>query len=156
MIMSACGLERVGLQHRINQYIGSKDGGILHAVGQGALGLEIRKGDEKVLELLNKLADKKSTLACLAERALLYTLEGGCTVPIGVETEWIDEAQGVLQMRGIVVSLDGTQSAQDSVDATVKTNEEAKALGEELAARLVKAGAGSILSEINANRPAKE
>ncbi|KAK1255309.1 hypothetical protein MKX08_009304 [Trichoderma sp. CBMAI-0020] len=156
MIMSACGLERVGLQHRISQYIGSKDGGILHAVGQGALGLEIRKGDEKVLELLNKLADRKSTLACLAERALLYTLEGGCTVPIGVETEWIDEVQGVLQMRGIVVSLDGTQSAQDSVDAIVKTNEEAKALGEELAAKLVKAGADAILSEINANRPAKE
>lgn len=156
MIMSACGLERVGLQHRISQYIGSKDGGILHAVGQGALGLEIRKGDEKVLELLNRLADRKSTLACLAERALLYTLEGGCTVPIGVETEWIDEAQGILQMRGIVVSLDGTQSAQDSVDATVKTNDEAKALGEELAAKLVKAGADAILSEINANRPAKE
>jgi hydroxymethylbilane synthase len=145
MIMSAAGLERVGLQHRINQYIG----GILHAVGQGALGLEIRKGDEKVLELLNKLADRKSTLACLAERALLYTLEGGCTVPIGVETEWIDEAQGILQMRGIVVSLDGTQSAQDSVDAAVTTNEE-------LAAKLVKAGADTILREINANRPAKD
>ncbi|KAL7901640.1 porphobilinogen deaminase, dipyromethane cofactor binding domain-containing protein [Trichoderma sp. SZMC 28014] len=156
MIMSACGLERVGLQHRISQYIGSKDGGIYHAVGQGALGLEIRRGDEKVLELLNRLADRKSTLACLAERALLYTLEGGCTVPIGVETEWIDEAQGILQMRGIVVSLDGTQSAQDSVDATVKTNEEAKALGEELAAKLVKGGADDILREINANRPAKE
>lgn len=156
MIMSACGLERLGLQHRISQYIGSKDGGIYHAVGQGALGLEIRKGDEQVLELLNKLADRKSTLACLAERALLYTLEGGCTVPIGVETEWIDEAQGILQLRGIVVSLDGTQCAQDSVDATVKTNDEAKAVGEELAAKLVKGGADAILREINATRPAKE
>ncbi|KAL6904981.1 porphobilinogen deaminase, dipyromethane cofactor binding domain-containing protein [Trichoderma evansii] len=156
MIMSAAGLERLGLQHRINQYIGSKDGGILHAVGQGALGLEIRKGDEKVLELLNQLADQKSTLACLAERALLYTLEGGCTVPIGVETEWIDEAQHILQMRGIVVSLDGTQSVQDSVEATVKTNDEARAFGEELAAKLVKAGADEILREINVNRPPKD
>ncbi|PTB40934.1 uncharacterized protein TrAFT101_006083 [Trichoderma asperellum] len=156
MIMSAAGLERLGLQHRINQYIGSKDGGILHAVGQGALGLEIRKGDAKVLELLNQLADKKSTLACLAERALLYTLEGGCTVPIGVETEWIDEAKHILQMRGIVVSLDGTQSVQDSVDAIVKTNDEATALGEELAAKLVKGGADAILREINVNRPPKD
>ncbi|RFU78699.1 porphobilinogen deaminase [Trichoderma arundinaceum] len=156
MIMSAAGLERVGLKHRINQYIGSKDGGILHAVGQGALGLEIRKGDEKILELLNKLGDQKSTLACLAERALLYTLEGGCSVPIGVETEWVDEAQHLLRMRAIVVSLDGTQSVQDSIDAAVNTNDEATTLGQELAERLVKAGADAILKEINTDRPPKD
>ncbi|KAL7939900.1 porphobilinogen deaminase-like protein [Trichoderma chlorosporum] len=156
MIMSAAGLERVGLKHRINQYLGSKDGGILHAVGQGALGLEIRKGDAKILELLDKLADEKSTLACLAERSLLYTLEGGCTVPIGVETEWIDESKRVLRMRAIVVSLDGTESVEDSIDATVNTNDEAKTLGRELAERLVKAGADAILKEINANRPPKD
>ncbi|KAL6702185.1 porphobilinogen deaminase-like protein [Trichoderma pleuroticola] len=156
MIMSAAGLERVGLKHRINQYLGSKDGGIFHAVGQGALGLEIRKGDTKVLELLDKLADEKSTLACLAERSLLYTLEGGCTVPIGVETEWVDESNHVLRMRAIVVSLDGTQSVEDSIDAAVKTNDEAGKLGQELAERLVKAGADVILKEINATRPPKD
>ncbi|QYS97465.1 Hydroxymethylbilane synthase [Trichoderma simmonsii] len=156
MIMSAAGLERVGLKHRINQYLGSKDGGIFHAVGQGALGLEIRKGDTKVLELLDKLADEKSTLACLAERSLLYTLEGGCTVPIGVETEWVDEANHVLRMRAIVVSLDGTESVEDSIDAAVKTNDEARKFGQELAERLVKAGADAILKEINATRPPKD
>ncbi|KAH0530810.1 hypothetical protein TsFJ059_005393 [Trichoderma semiorbis] len=156
MIMSAAGLERVGLKHRISQYLGSKDGGIFHAVGQGALGLEIRKGDTKVLELLDKLADEKSTLACLAERSLLYTLEGGCTVPIGVETEWVDEPNHVLRMRAIVVSLDGTQSVEDSIDAAVKTNDEARKLGQELAERLVKAGADAILKEINATRPPKD
>ncbi|KAL5091738.1 hypothetical protein Trisim1_002550 [Trichoderma cf. simile WF8] len=156
MIMSAAGLERVGLKHRINQYLGSKDGGIFHAVGQGALGLEIRKGDTKVLELLDKLADEKSTLACLAERSLLYTLEGGCTVPIGVETEWMDESNHVLRMRAIVVSLDGTQSVEDSIDAAVKSNDEARKFGQELAERLVKAGADTILKEINATRPPKD
>ena len=75
MVISARGLERVGLGHRIKQYLGSKDGGILHAVGQGALGLEIRKGDTKTLDLLNQLVDQKSSLACLAERALMRTLE---------------------------------------------------------------------------------
>lgn len=156
MIMSAAGLERVGLKHRINQYLGSKDGGILHAVGQGALGLEIRKGDEEVLRLLDRLADEKSTLACLAERALLYTLEGGCTVPIGVETEWVGEGARVLRMRAIVVSLDGTRSVEDSIDAAVSTNDEARGLGKELAERLVKAGADAILKEIVANRPPKD
>ncbi|KAJ4208547.1 hypothetical protein NW767_001654 [Fusarium falciforme] len=156
MIMSACGLQRVGLGHRITQYLGSKDGGIYHAVGQGALGFEIRKGDTQTLELLNQLVDQKSTLACLAERALLRTLEGGCTVPIGVETEWVDESQLLLRMRAIVVSLDGSQSVQDTMDATVQNDDEATALGRDLAARLAKGGASEILKEINANRPPKD
>lgn len=156
MVMSAAGLERVGLKHRINQYLGSKDGGIFHAVGQGALGLEIRKGDSKTLDLLKQLVDQKSALTCLAERALMRTLEGGCSVPIGVETEWVDQSQYLLRMRAIVVSVDGSQSAQDTIDATVQTDDEATALGQELAARLVKAGADAILGEINANRPPKD
>lgn len=157
MIMSAAGLERVGLKHRITQYLGSKDGGILHAVGQGALGLEIRKGDAAVLELLNQLVDQKSTLACLAERALMRTLEGGCSVPIGVETEWLGQPQdSVLRMRAIVVSLDGSQSVEDAIDATVQTNDEATALGKRLAASLVEAGADAILKDVNTNRPSKD
>ncbi|BCS17518.1 porphobilinogen deaminase [Aspergillus puulaauensis] len=155
MVMSAAGLERIGLQHRITQYMGSKDGGILHAVGQGALGLEIRRGDTRTLEFLNQLSDRKSTLACLAERALLRTLEGGCTVPIGVETEWVDDAQGLLKISAIVVSLDGTETVQDTIEATIRNEEEATALGDELASRLVKQGAGSILAAINADRPPK-
>ncbi|KAB8210848.1 porphobilinogen deaminase, dipyromethane cofactor binding domain-containing protein [Aspergillus parasiticus] len=154
MVMSAAGLERVGLKHRINQYLGSKDGGILHAVGQGALGLEIRKGDRKMQELLGQLADRDSTLACLAERSLMRTLDGGCSVPIGVETEWV--AAGDLSIHAIVVSLDGTQSVEDTIVSNVKTVDEATALGKELAARLVKAGAGEILNNINADRPPKE
>jgi hydroxymethylbilane synthase len=160
MIMSAAGLERVGLKHRITQYLGSKDGGILHAVGQGALGLEVRKGDRAVLELLGPLADHRSTLACLAERALMRALEGGCSVPIGVETEWLGQPQGasssVLRMRAIVVSLDGTQSVADAIDATVQTDDEAEAVGKELAAKLVEAGADAILKDINVNRPSKD
>ncbi|KOC13185.1 porphobilinogen deaminase [Aspergillus flavus AF70] len=154
MVMSAAGLERVGLEHRISQYLGSKDGGILHAVGQGALGLEIRKGDRKMQELLGQLADQHSTLACLAERSLMRTLEGGCSAPIGVETEWI--SAGDLSIHAIVVSLDGTKSVEDTIVSNVKTVEEATALGKELAARLVKAGAGEILNNINANRPPKD
>ena len=156
MVMSAAGLERIGLKHRINQYLSSKDGGILHAVGQGALGLETRKGDSRNLDLLNQLVDQKSTLACLAERALMRTLEGGCSVPIGVETEWIRQSQDLLRMRAIVVSLDGAQSVQDSIDSAVQTDDEATALGEEMATSLVRAGADAILKGINANRPSKD
>jgi hydroxymethylbilane synthase len=105
-------------------------------------------------ELLNQLADHKSTLACLAERSLMRTLEGGCSVPIGVETEWIQS--DILRMSAVVVSLDGSQNVQDSVEARLQTIEEANSLGEELADKLVQAGAEAILKDINTNRPAKE
>ncbi|RAL09900.1 putative porphobilinogen deaminase Hem3 [Aspergillus homomorphus CBS 101889] len=154
MVMSAAWLERIGLQSRISQYLGSKDGGIFHAVGQGALGLEIRRGDAHMQELLNRLADTKSTLACLAERSLMRTLEGGCSVPIGVETEWVQPDQ--LRISAIVVSLDGSKSVEDTLEARIATTCEAEVLAQNLAARLAQAGAGAILNDINANRPAKD
>ncbi|KAL4746959.1 porphobilinogen deaminase, dipyromethane cofactor binding domain-containing protein [Aspergillus terricola var. indicus] len=160
MVMSAAGLERVGLQHRISQYLGWKDGGIFYAVGQGALGLEIRKGDAQMQALLARLADRRCTLACLAERSLMRTLEGGCSVPIGVETEWLQPQQGQaddrLQMTAIVVSLDGSYSVQETIEARIRTEDEATALGQDLAGKLVEAGAEAILKDINANRPAKD
>ncbi|KAI2787943.1 Porphobilinogen deaminase [Penicillium oxalicum] len=154
MIMSAAGLQRVNLGHRINEYLQSSTGGMYHAVGQGALGLEIRRGDTKMHELLNQLADHQSTLACLAERSLLRTLEGGCSVPVGVETEWVES--DTLHMRSIVVSLDGSESVREHVEARLSTAEEAELLGQQLAAKLVKAGAQTILDTIVINRPAKE
>lgn len=157
MIMSAAGLERLGLKYRINQYLGSKDGGFFHAVGQGALGLEIRKGDSKTLEFVNQLGDRKSTLACLAERSLLRTLEGGCSVPIGVETEWVGQPDGeMLRMRAIVVSLDGTECVESSMDVALQTNDEATLMGRELAAKLVEGGAVAILNAIVSDRPSKD
>lgn len=157
MVVSAAGLLRMGLGHRITQYLGSRDGGILYAVGQGALGIEVRRGDEETLELLRPLVDGKTTLEGLAERSLLRTLEGGCSVPIGVETEWLgDEEDRVLRMKAIVVSLDGSRSIEDSVDGEVRSADAAEAFGHRLAERMLQAGADVILKEINADRPLKE
>ncbi|KAK9856559.1 porphobilinogen deaminase [Penicillium brevicompactum] len=154
MIMSAAGLQRLGLQDRIDQYLGSNNGGIFHAVGQGALGLEIRKGDVSMQKLLEPLSDQKSTLACLAERELLRTLEGGCSVPIGVETEWVDSDK--LKLAAIVVSLDGSQSVEQTLIATVQGVDEAGALGKYMAIMLIEDGAEGILKGITANRPSKD
>lgn len=157
MVISAAGLARIGRPDRIAQYLGTKNGGIMHAVGQGALGLEIRKGDERMLALLNRLVDEKSTLACLAERALLRTLEGGCSVPIGVETEWLQgAAEPILKMDACVVSIDGSQNVEAQLERSVRTTAEAETFGKELAERLMKAGAGEILKAIKQDRPMKE
>jgi len=124
---------------------------MLHAVGQGALAIEIREGDKKVMGILSELQNEESSLAGLAERSLMRTLEGGCSVPIGVETTWIEK--GKLLMKAIVVSLDGTESVEAERLDEILTEESADDFGRTLAADLVSKGASKILEAINLNRP---
>ncbi|KAL2006181.1 hypothetical protein VTN00DRAFT_9835 [Thermoascus crustaceus] len=154
LILAAAGLLRLGLEDRISQYLDSKNGGMLHAVGQGALGIEIRKDDKAVREMLEKIGHNQTTLACFAERSLLKTLEGGCSAPLGVETEWVQGSDGKpkLRMRSIVVSVDGTESAEVEVDGDVDSPEAAEAFGVRVAKELVAKGAGMILEVIQRNK----
>jgi hydroxymethylbilane synthase len=93
LVLAAAGLRRLQLGHRIAQLLDARDGALLHAVGQGALAVEVRAGDARVRELVRPLVHVPTMLACLAERSLMRTLEGGCSVPIGVETEWADDGR---------------------------------------------------------------
>lgn len=153
LILAAAGLLRMDLGGRITQYLDSKTpgGGMLHAVGQGALAIEIREGDETVMSILSDLVNQESTLAGTAERSLMRTLEGGCSVPIGVETTWIEK--GKLLMKAIVVSLDGTESVESERLDEILTPEDADQFGRTLAQDLVEKGAAKILEAINLNRP---
>lgn len=153
LILAAAGLLRMDWGHRLTQYLDSKTegGGMLHAVGQGALAIEIREGDQRVLDVIGKLVDEKSSLAGTAERSLMRTLEGGCSVPIGVETTWIEK--GKLLMKAIVVSLDGTESVEAERLDEVLSAEDADEFGWKLAQDLVEKGAAKILEAINLNRP---
>lgn len=152
LILAAAGLKRLDLGHRITQLLDSQNGGLLHAVGQGALGVEIREGDERTIGLLAKLSHRPTTLACLAERSLMRTLEGGCSVPIGVETGWKEGHGHVLIMRAIVVSLDGKEAVEAEMELEVDTDEQADEYGRTMAKRLVDKGAGEILRKITLNR----
>lgn len=93
--IAVAGLDRLGLSSRISSYLSKDNGGMLHAVGQGALGIETRKGDKRTIELLSRIGCDRSTRQALAERQLMRTLEGGCSVPIGVETEWVTKKSDV-------------------------------------------------------------
>lgn len=179
IILAAAGLKRMGLDSRISQYLSSTSGGMLHAVGQGALGIEIRKGDDSTKALLNKVQCERTTRACSAERALLRALEGGCSVPIGVETSWrggkgvaigaqpakdydihgnaVEEEEPdindqELVLRTLVVSVDGTESVEYEVARKVRSAEDAEAMGREAALVLVEKGAGKILEKINVEK----
>ncbi|OOF97455.1 hypothetical protein ASPCADRAFT_206288 [Aspergillus carbonarius ITEM 5010] len=156
LILAAAGLLRLDLGDRITSYLDSKNGGMLYAVGQGALGIEIRKDDHVVHDMLKNIGNNKTTFACLAERSLLRTLEGGCSAPLGVESEWIQDAEGLskLRMRSIVVSVDGKESAEVEVDGAVDTPEAAEKFGVTVAKALVEKGADKILEEIQRNKQA--
>ena len=109
IVLAVAGLERLDMADRISQVIPAEVS--LHAVGQGALGIECRDGDQEVLEVLQALVDVESTRRCLAERAFLRQLEGGCQVPIGVNSEVISGADGdTVKLTGMVAKQPKTHS----------------------------------------------
>ncbi|CAK7566864.1 MAG: porphobilinogen deaminase [Sporothrix epigloea] len=152
IILAAAGLKRMNLDVRISQYLDDSTSGTLYAVGQGALGVEIREGDEQTLALLKPIIHKPTMLECLAERAVMRQLEGGCSVPIGVECKWTGEDKNTLELKATVVSLDGKHAVDSSASQHVTTVEEADALGRQVADIMVHQGAQSILDVINKNR----
>ncbi|MBE9003504.1 hydroxymethylbilane synthase [Fortiea sp. LEGE XX443] len=140
LILAAAGLQRLGMGDRVHQVIPKEIS--LHAVGQGALGIECRSDDKELISLLKAIEHPETRDRCLAERAFLRDLEGGCQVPIGVNTE-IDD--GNLTLTGVVASVDGQKLVKDTVSGTVSN---AEALGTELANRLRQQGAQEILEQI--------
>ncbi|KAF2264850.1 porphobilinogen deaminase [Lojkania enalia] len=181
IILAAAGLKRLGMEDRISQYLSSDSGGMLYAVGQGALAIEIRKNDHVMKDMLFNVKCERTTRACSAERALLRTLEGGCSVPIGVETSWRRWTSGVaigaepakdydrngkaieldhkenindqeLVLKTVVVSVDGKDSVEHETARRVTTVEEAEALGRDVAKVLIGNGADKILEKISAEK----
>ena len=140
LILAFAGLHRLGMSDRIHQIIPPEIS--LHAVGQGALGIECRAGDNNILNLLKSLEHTATAQRCYAERAFLRELEGGCQVPIGVNTQ-IEGEQ--LTLTGLVASLDGKKLVKDIVTGATA---DAEQIGIELAQKLRKQGAQEILDQI--------
>ncbi|MBD2068070.1 hydroxymethylbilane synthase [Leptolyngbya sp. FACHB-671] len=140
IILAVAGLQRLGMGDRIHQVLSPEVS--LHAVGQGALGIECRAEDNEILSLLKALEHPPTAYRCYAERSFLRELEGGCQVPIGVNTS----LQGdTLTLTGIVASLDGQTLVKDTLTGTA---DQAEQLGIDLANRLKQQGAQEILNEI--------
>ena len=140
IILAVAGLKRLDMGDRIQQVVPAEIS--LHAVGQGALGIECRSGDDEILTVIKSLEHLPTAQRCYAERAFLRELEGGCQVPIGVNT--VIEGD-TLTLTGIVASLDGQTLVKDSIAGTVDTANE---MGTTLAKRAKAAGAQEILDAI--------
>jgi len=147
IILARAGVERL----KLNKYISSiiKTEIMLPAVGQGALGIEIRADNKIVNEIVKSIHHENTYKAVLAERALLKTLEGGCQVPIGAFAEI---KQSGLFIDALVGSLDGSITFRKKIRGS-KNNPEV--LGRKLANDLLRAGAKIILDEIYRTARAK-
>jgi hydroxymethylbilane synthase len=155
VVLAAAGLIRLDLGGRITQYLDSENGGMLYAVGQGAIGIENRSPDDRVQSMLSLVDHKETHLAIAAERSLLRTIEGGCSAPLGVETTWVKQGDGqtALQLKAIVVSTDGKQKSEIEMTEVVTSKEEAEQFGTSAASELLRRGADQILAEIKAKKP---
>ncbi len=147
LILAKSGMVRLGMGHRITADLTPPT--LFHAVSQGALAIEIRGDDTEALKLCEAITHKETQIRCLAERACLRVLEGGCSVPVGVDSTFED---GTLILTGCVTSLDGSEHVEHTLKEPVSSVVEAEAVGERLAKILVGSGAGKILDDINIDR----
>ena len=140
ILLARAGVERLKLHKYISSFIEVDE--ILPAVGQGALGIEIKTDNLFADEIIKSIHHQNTYIEVLAERALLKTLEGGCQVPIGA---FAKVQPNGLTLDALVGSLDGTITFRKKTRGS-KYNPEL--LGKNLAKDLLNAGAKNILNEI--------
>jgi len=147
LILALAGLTRMGCAYRVSRVLGEDDNW-LHAVGQGALAVEVRADDSRVKEIVGALEHPPTRAATDAERAFLRELEGGCQVPVGVLTSALPD--GRLRLSGMVAGLCGSPFYEGEETGPA---EEASTLGGRLARRLIAEGADAVLKDIRSQCP---
>jgi hydroxymethylbilane synthase len=140
VILAAAGITRLGWSDRITHYVSDEQ--MVSAVGQGAIGIEIREDDEFMQDACARLADADTMLCVGAERVVMRTLEGGCQVPIGAYARLVD---GMLVMDGVVGSVDGTEILRAHVEGDATGPD---GLAHLLVDELLALGAAEILAEV--------
>jgi hydroxymethylbilane synthase len=145
IVLAAAGLRRLGWEREITEYLAPEMS--LPAIGQGALGIEGRRDDVFVRDVLSRLEHAPTRTTVMAERALLHRLQGGCQVPIAAHAT-IAGAEVVLE--GLVASVDGKEVIRDRVTGTA---DDPGSMGIQLAERLLARGGDRILQAIYGKVP---
>ncbi len=139
LILAAAGLHRLGLAERITALLPVDLS--VPAPGQGALGIEARADDERVLGCLSAIDDPATHHAVIAERHFLDALGGGCQTPCGAHA--VPEGSSLV-LTVAIASPDGTEMITRTAVGPAR---ESAALGADLAAALLASGAGRLLAE---------
>ena len=144
IVVAAAGLNRLSFRDKITQYFSPDI--MLPAIGQGALGLELRRDDEKTRGILAFLDHYPTRATVEAERSFLVELGGGCELPVAALAQFDDES---IHLDALVANLDGSRIFRDAIEGPA---DKAGELGTTLASTLLDAGAQQILDEIYGKR----
>ena len=140
VILAAAGITRMGWVARVSQFLPLEV--LLPAVGQGALGIETRRGDARCRDAVTFLHDSATFCEVGAERAFLKGLGGGCQLPIA---GFAKKSGGEIALEGLVGSLDGRMVVRHQVKGPAAAF---MALGEGLAERILTEGGRALLDEV--------
>jgi hydroxymethylbilane synthase len=140
IVVAAAGLLRMGWEERISDIIPPEI--CLPAVGQGALGVEMRREDAVAQALFQPLTSATTQAAVTAERSYLAHLQGGCQVPIAA---WATAEAGQLRLRGMICGADGVTMLRGERWGLLHAPEQ---LGKDLAEELLRRGGDVILRDI--------
>jgi hydroxymethylbilane synthase len=140
IVLAAAGLNRLGMADRITALLSPEQ--MLPAIGQGALGIELRRDDDELFAVLSFLNHPATVTAVAAERSFLQRLEGGCQVPIGAHATIEGDT---VTLTGLIASVDGREILQDRISGPPA---EAAGLGTTLADKLLAMGGRKILDDV--------
>ncbi len=139
-VLACAGLDRLGFSDRIAERVDAAT--MLPAIGQGALAIEARRDDARVVAVCRSLSDHAAEVTVAAERALLAGLGVGCRTPVAGHATLDGDR---LTVRGMVGRPDASEILTDLVSGSAS---DARRLGSELARRLIASGAARILAEL--------
>lgn len=141
IILAAAGLIRLELGGRIRNFISADDS--IPAVGQGALGIEIKSDRTDLISVLAPLNHTDTEQCVEAERGFSRALAGSCTVPLGA---YATKQGSTVSITGFVASVDGTKMLRQSATGD---SSNAEKIGQSLADKLIRLGADKILAELD-------
>lgn len=143
VLLARAGLARLGRLDEVTEVIDPLQ--MLPAPGQGALAVECRAEDRALVETLGLLDDPGSRAAVVAERAVLATLEAGCSAPLGALAEVVEGEDGEeLWIRAVALSADGALSVRMSAGGPLRDAEE---VGVRLAREMLADGAAELMDQ---------
>jgi len=141
IVMAGAGIERLGLNHLITEYIEPEI--IMPAVSQGAIAIEMREDDEYIMPYIDSINDELTWNMVMAERAFLRAMEGGCQVPVACHSVLMHGNK--LRIEALVSSIDGCEKVKEKIECDL---DEASEAAVAMAFRMLEAGAADILKSI--------
>jgi hydroxymethylbilane synthase len=143
VVLARAGLARLGRMSAVTEVLDPIQ--VLPAPAQGALAVECRSDDTRVVELLAALDDPAARACVAAERSVLAALEAGCSAPVAAHAELVEAEDGTAEvwLRASVTAIDGSDSVRNSISGPAT---EAESLGRQLAAELLDRGAAALMA----------